>query len=71
MAHKTHLFSKKKSQEMSLHPTRPRFIIETVVGGRLAEQIVEWEHFFMLLLWNHLLHISGTTGMPGREFKNS
>ena len=33
MAHKTHLFSQKKSQEMSLRPMRPRFSIEAVVGG--------------------------------------
>ena len=34
MAHKTHLFSKTKPQEMSLHPMRPRFSIEAVVGGK-------------------------------------
>ena len=34
MAYKTHLYSKKKCQEMSLRPMRPRLSIEAVVGGK-------------------------------------
>ncbi|MPC50911.1 hypothetical protein E2C01_044744 [Portunus trituberculatus] len=33
MAHKMHLFQKKRSEEMSLCPMRPKFSIEAVVGG--------------------------------------